>query len=96
MPVLALKDAEVMVIASGSCGAMLKYFTVSFAQLGTLWRPAIFKKCYEFSDFLVSKLGITDLGARFPAKSPFTTAVKTRELGNKRPARVLIKCATWN
>jgi L-lactate dehydrogenase complex protein LldE len=32
---------------------------------------ALAAKCYEFSDFLVTKLGVTELGARFPAKVTF-------------------------
>jgi L-lactate dehydrogenase complex protein LldE len=48
-------------------------------------------KCYEFSDFLVTKLGVTDLGARFPAKVTFHDGCHgLRELGNKKPARDLL------
>lgn len=88
-----LKDAEVVVIASGSCGAMLKVF---YSELfaGTEHAKAastLAGKCYEFSDFLVSKLGITDLGARFPAKVTFHDGCHgLRELGNKKPARELL------
>ena len=60
-----LKDAEVVVIASGSCGAMLKvFYNELFA--GTehaAAAAALATKCYEFSHFLVSKLRVTDLGA---------------------------------
>jgi L-lactate dehydrogenase complex protein LldE len=65
-----LKDAEVVVIASGSCGAMIKVFYPDLfagtphAQLA----KTVSAKCYEFSQFLVDKLGVTDLGARFPHK----------------------------
>ena len=88
-----LKEAEAVVIASGSCGAMLKGF---YAELfaGTedaAAANALAKKCWEFSDFLVNKLGITDLGARFPAKVTFHDGCHgLRELGNKRPARELL------
>jgi L-lactate dehydrogenase complex protein LldE len=88
-----LKEAEAVVIASGSCGAMLKVF---YAELfaGTedaAAANALAKKCWEFSDFLVNKLGITDLGARFPAKVTFHDGCHgLRELGNKRPARELL------
>src|SRR5262245_7564637 len=58
-----LASAEVVVIASGSCGAMLKAF---YPQLfaGTKLEPAVkglSSNCYEFADFLVTRLGITDL-----------------------------------
>lgn len=93
-PVLQrLQNAEAVVIASGSCGAMLKVF---YPQLfaGTEFEKAaneMSSKCYEFSDFLVTKLGVTDLGARFPAKVTFHDGCHgLRELGNKKPARALL------
>ena len=65
-----LKDAEVVVIASGSCGAMIKVFYPDLFK-GTPYEAlarAVAPKCFEFSQFLVDKLGVTDLGARFPHK----------------------------
>src|ERR1051325_4807237 len=94
LPVLrGLNSAEAVVIASGSCGAMLKVF---YSELfaGTKHTDAaksLSAKCYEFSDFLVTKLGVTDLGARFPAKVTFHDGCHgLRELGAKRPARELL------
>jgi L-lactate dehydrogenase complex protein LldE len=94
VPVLEkLKNAEVVVVASGSCAAMLKVF---FRELfaGTehsMAAEALSAKCYEFSDFLVSKLGVTELGARFPAKVTFHDGCHgLRELGNKKPPRQLL------
>src|SRR6516162_1055863 len=54
-----LKNSEAVVIASGSCGAMLKVF---YPQLfaGTEHEAAakeLAEKCFEFSDFLVTRLG---------------------------------------
>lgn len=93
-PVLRrLRNAEAVVIASGSCGAMLKVF---YPQLfaGTEDENAakeLATKCYEFSDFLVTKLGVTDVGARFPAKVTFHDGCHgLRELGNKKPPRALL------
>jgi L-lactate dehydrogenase complex protein LldE len=88
-----LRDAEVVVIASGSCGAMLKVF---YSELfaGTAHAQAaraLAQKCYEFSDFLVTRLGVTDLGARFPAKVTFHDGCHgLRELGNKKQPRQLL------
>lgn len=63
-----LKDAEVVVIPSGSCGAMIKvFYPVLFA--GTPQESLakeVSAKCYEFAQFLVDKLGVVDLGAKFP------------------------------
>jgi L-lactate dehydrogenase complex protein LldE len=88
-----LKDSEVVVIASGSCGAMLKvFYTELFAGTAHFEEAKLLaSKCYEFSDFLVTKLGVTELGARFPAKVTFHDGCHgLRELGNKRPARELL------
>lgn len=68
-----LEAAEVIAIASGSCGAMIKlFYPALFAgtKYASLAR-GIAPKCYEFCDFLVSRLGVTDLGARFPHKVTF-------------------------
>ncbi len=93
-PVLRrLQSAEAVVIASGSCGAMLKVFYPQLFE-GTEDEKAakeLAAKCHEFSDFLVTKLGVTDLGARFPAKVTFHDGCHgLRELGNKKPARALL------
>jgi L-lactate dehydrogenase complex protein LldE len=88
-----LKDAEAVVIASGSCGAMIKKFYLQlFAktpQAGTAKDLAA--RCFEFSDFLVSKLGVTDLGARFPHRVTFHDGCHgLRELGTKKQPRALL------
>ncbi|MBC8095696.1 MAG: (Fe-S)-binding protein [Akkermansiaceae bacterium] len=89
-----LKNSEAVVIASGSCGAMLKVF---YPQLfaGTEHESAakeLSAKCFEFSDFLVTKLGVTDLGARFPAKATFHDGCHSlRELGIKKAPRKLLE-----
>jgi L-lactate dehydrogenase complex protein LldE len=94
LPVLRrLQHAEAVVIASGSCGAMLKVF---YRQLfaGTEHEQAAMElsaKCYEFSDFLVTKLGVTDLGARFQHKVTFHDGCHgLRELGIKQGPRALL------
>ena len=88
-----LKSAEVVVIASGSCGAMLKVFYPELFA-GTKFEAMareLAPKCFEFSGFLVNKLGVTDLGARFPHKVTFHDGCHgLRELHNKRPPRELL------
>ena len=68
-----LRDAEVVVIASGSCGAMLRQFYLELFKATPHEDDAqkLAAKSYEFSDFLVTRLGVSDLGARFPAKVTF-------------------------
>jgi L-lactate dehydrogenase complex protein LldE len=94
LPVLErLKSSEAVVIASGSCGAMLKVFYPELFT-GTPHEAAakeLSAKCYEFSDFLVAKLGITDLGAHFPHKVTIHDGCHgLRELGLKKGARQLL------
>src|ERR1039458_1184575 len=73
-PVLEkLSDAEVIVIGSGSCGAMVKnFYPELFAKTPQAeLAKKISARTWEFSSFLVSKLGVTDLGAKFPHKVTF-------------------------
>jgi L-lactate dehydrogenase complex protein LldE len=88
-----LKDAETIVIVSGSCGAMVKNF---YPQLFAHTPQAelarqVAARVWEFSDFLVTKLGVTDLGARFPARVTFHDGCHgLRELGIKKQPRALL------
>lgn len=91
LPLLA--GAEAVVIGSGSCGAMLKkFYPELFAgtpQAGLAGQIAA--RTWEFSDFLVGKLGVTDLGARFPHKTTFHDGCHgLRELGVKKSPRALL------
>ena len=88
-----LQDADVVVIASGSCGAMLKKFYPELFANTARARAAneLAARCYEFSDFLVTKLGVTDLGAHFPHRVTFHDGCHgLRELGNKKQPRQLL------
>jgi L-lactate dehydrogenase complex protein LldE len=88
-----LKGAEAVVIASGSCGAMIKkFYPELFAKTPHARTAAqLAARCYEFSDFLVTRLGVTDLGARFPHRVTFHDGCHgLRELGNKRQPRELL------
>lgn len=88
-----LRDSEVVVIGSGSCGAMLHVFYPELFA-GTPHEQeakVLAKRVYEFSDFLVTKLGVTDVGAKFPAKVTFHDGCHgLRELGAyNQPRRLL-------
>jgi len=88
-----LKDAEVIVIGSGSCGAMLKnFYPELFKDTPQLaLAKQISERTWEFSEFLVKKLGVTDLGARFPHKVTFHDGCHgLRELGVKKSPRTLL------
>jgi L-lactate dehydrogenase complex protein LldE len=89
----ALKDAEVVVVASGSCGAMVKnFYPQLFAETPQHADACkLSQKTWEFSDFLVTKLGVTDLGASFPAKVTFHDGCHgLRELKIKQQPRQLL------
>jgi len=87
------QEADVVVIASGSCGAMMRVFSPQLFA-GTSYESMareVAAKCYEFSDFLVSRLNVTDLGARFPARVTFHDGCHgLRELRIKRQPRELL------
>jgi L-lactate dehydrogenase complex protein LldE len=88
-----LQSAEVVVVASGSCSSMLKIFYTDLFK-DTPYQAAakaLAARSFEFSEFLVNKLGVTDLGARFPAKVTFHDGCHgLRELGLKKPPRALL------
>ena len=88
------RNAEIVVIASGSCGAMVKVFYPELFQ----GHPqedearALAAKTFEFSDFLVNKLGVLDVGARFPGRATFHDGCHgLRELDLKEPPRQLLQ-----
>jgi L-lactate dehydrogenase complex protein LldE len=94
LPVLEqLERAEAVVIPSGSCGAMLHVFYPELFA-GTPQEAAardLATRCFEFSDFLVTRLGVTDLGAQFPAKVTFHDGCHgLRELKTHDPPRRLL------
>jgi L-lactate dehydrogenase complex protein LldE len=93
-PVLEkLKDAEAIVIGSGSCGAMIKKFYPELFAKTPLAELAgqISAHTWEFSDFLATKLGVTDLDATFPHKVTFHDGCHgLRELGIKTSPRSLL------
>jgi len=95
LPVLRrLRNSEKVVIASGSCGAMLKVFYKELFAKTEHAQEAhdLSGKCHEFSDFLVNVLGVTDLGAHFPHKVTIHDGCHgLRELGTtKLPPRKLL------
>jgi L-lactate dehydrogenase complex protein LldE len=89
-----LQNAEVVVIPSGSCGAMIRVFypeiLKNHPQEGAA--RSLGQKTYELSEFLVDHLGVTDLGSRFPAKVTFHDGCHgLRELHVKQQPRQLLK-----
>jgi L-lactate dehydrogenase complex protein LldE len=91
---LAADGSDAIVIGSGSCGAMLKVFYRDlFANTALAGdATALGDRTWEFSDFLVTKLGVTDVGAHFPARVTFHDGCHgLRELKIKQQPRRLIE-----
>jgi len=89
-----LEKADVVVIASGSCGAMIKVFYPDLFKDTSQHQAALnlSAKTHEFSEFLVNELKVTDLGARFPAKVTFHDGCHgLRELNIKNEPRRLLE-----
>lgn len=88
------ESCDVVVAASGSCGAVLKVFNPELFE-NTLDHDramALSGKVFEFSQFLVDHLGVTDVGARFPYKVTFHDGCHgLRELGLKSQPRTLLR-----
>jgi L-lactate dehydrogenase complex protein LldE len=87
------RDSEIVVSASGSCGAMFKVFYPELFHGTPLEAEAkaLSAKTWEFSEFLVSVLKVTDVGAHFPARATFHDGCHgLRELGTKAAPRALL------
>ena len=88
-----LANAEAVVIGSGSCGAMVKkFYPELFAgRPEEALAKAVAARTWEFSDFIASQLGVTELGAKFPHKVTFHDGCHgLRELGVKASPRALM------
>lgn len=88
------RDAEYVVGGSGSCVAMMKVFYPELFQgkPGEAEAAQLSGKMWEFSSFLVDKLHVTDVGARFPGRATFHDGCHgLRELGLKKPPRTLLQ-----
>jgi L-lactate dehydrogenase complex protein LldE len=79
---------QAVICPSGSCTATVRNY---FAELlGATHRVAA--NTFEFSEFLVRKLGVTDVGARFPARVTYHDSCHAlRELRLKDEPRRLLR-----
>jgi L-lactate dehydrogenase complex protein LldE len=89
-----LSDKDVVVVPSGSCATMIRvFYRELFAgreQEKTVNQLAL--RTFEFSEFLVDKLGVTDLGSRFQASATFHDGCHgLRELGVRTQPRTLLQ-----
>ncbi|MCC7518659.1 MAG: (Fe-S)-binding protein [Verrucomicrobiae bacterium] len=89
----AFAGAEAIVAPSGSCTAMVRnYYGELFrGHVREAEAAALAERSWEFGDFLHRKLGLTDVGARFPGKVTWHDACHgLRELGIREGPRKLL------
>jgi L-lactate dehydrogenase complex protein LldE len=90
----AFKNADCIVSGSGSCGAMFKVFYPELFHGHALEAEAkaLSAKTWEFSEFLVNKLNVSVVGARFEGRATFHDGCHgLRELGTKEAPRTLLR-----
>ena len=93
-----------IVVPSGSCADMIVHHYPELFAADPVYGPraeAVAKRTYEFSQFLVDILGVSDLGAQFPGKVAYHPSCHLlRGLGAKTQAQALLQgveglqCAT--
>ena len=83
-----------VVVPSGSCAVMLKHGYPELFADDPLWLPraqALALRVFEFTEYIVDELGITDLGARWDGKLAYHASCHpTRHLGLRRQPLALL------
>jgi len=66
----SFEDSDFVIAPSGSCTGMIHHYSKLFEGDPVMLKrtEALQSKAYEFTQFLVNVLGVTDLGASFPHK----------------------------
>jgi L-lactate dehydrogenase complex protein LldE len=93
MRAFARSDAPI-IGPSGSCVSMVKHHYPSLFRAGTPERALaeeISSRIFEFTEFLVDVLGVTDVGAIYPHKVTYHASCHyLREMGLKHEAKTLL------
>jgi L-lactate dehydrogenase complex protein LldE len=83
-----------VVVPSGSCAAMIRHSYPELFMDDPKWLPralTLVKRTYEFSEFLVDVLGVTDFSARFEGRLTYHSSCHLlRGLGVDRQPRALL------
>ncbi|MHA0857253.1 (Fe-S)-binding protein [Paenibacillus sp. CMAA1364] len=90
----AFEDSDFVIAPSGSCIGMLHHYPKLFENDPILLAKAegLQKKSYEFTQFLVQVLGVTDVGATFPYKVTYHPSCHgSRILGIKEEPMTLMR-----
>lgn len=87
-------DGRPVVTPSGSCAAMVKVEFLHLFEDDDDWRQRakeLAGRTYELSDFLVNRLGVTDVGARYQGTIAHHFACHLRALGQSGEVEQLIE-----
>lgn len=87
-------DGRPVVVPSGSCAAMVKLEFPHLLEEDPEWHPRSLElaaRTFELSDFLVNRLKVTDVGARFAGKVTYHYACHLRGLGLKDEVLTLLR-----
>ena len=83
-----------VIMPSGSCAVMLKHGYPELFADDALWLPraqALAARTYEFTEYIVDVLGVTDLGARWNGKLAYHASCHpNRHLGLNRQPQALL------
>ena len=83
-----------VVVPSGSCAAMVKVEYPHLLEGDDEWRPraiALAERTFEFSDFLVNRLKVVDVGAKYEGKVAFHFACHLRMLNQASEVETLVR-----
>lgn len=88
------ESAEVIVCPSGSCVDMVRHHYPALFSDDPAWKSraeAVSRKIFEFSEYLVDVLGVTDIGASFKGRVTYHDSCHlSRRLGVVNQPRALI------
>lgn len=88
------KTSGDIVTPSGSCGHMFKYGYPELFEDNPVWLArarAMAERVYEFTEYLVDKLGVTDVGARWDGMLAYHSSCHTlRGMNIDRQPRALL------
>jgi len=83
-----------VIIPSGSCATMVRHSYLELFESDKDWYPrakALAARTYEFTEYLVDVLGVTDVGARWDGKLAYHASCHlNRHLGVDRQPRALL------
>lgn len=86
-----------VVIPSGSCAAMIRHGYLELFLDDPEWLPrakALAERTYEFTEYLVDQLGVSDLRTRYEGKVAYHASCHLlRDLGVNRQPRALLQAA---